>query len=216
MIRTCSKRLKASSLSRSVYHLLHIHCHNRDSYCYDEHRKIKSNALLNVARTPATDWYSASWGGPPIPSLLPSSQLAALDVFNSMIGLSNDTSSMWVCWRAGNHIADMISLLRSIQTPSPSPTSIVTTGPVPNTRSRNLRLGVIIGITIGALLLTCILVVVIVRLRRNTRTKQRACESIRNSGVVRNLRTPHTGSSTSISPFSSDLLSGILYNFFQG
>lgn len=53
----------------------------------------KYNALLNIARIPNSSWYALSWTGPPIPSRLPQSQLAALDVFNAVVGLSDESTA---------------------------------------------------------------------------------------------------------------------------
>ena len=49
--------------------------------------------MLSNARYPNTDWYSPNWTGPVVPSLLPFGQLAAIDVFNSAIGLAENDST---------------------------------------------------------------------------------------------------------------------------
>ena len=53
----------------------------------------KYNALLNIAKVPNSSWYALSWTGPPIPSRLAQGQLAALDVFNAVVGLPDEIAT---------------------------------------------------------------------------------------------------------------------------
>ncbi|KAK7688606.1 hypothetical protein QCA50_008144 [Cerrena zonata] len=53
---------------------------------------VQHNAILNVARYPDTDWYTPTWFGPPVPTMLPWGQLAAMDVLSSAISFTANTT----------------------------------------------------------------------------------------------------------------------------
>ena len=58
--------------------------------------RSKYNALLNIAKvpnSPNSSWYALSWTGPPIPTRLAQGQLAALDVFNAVVGLPDEIAT---------------------------------------------------------------------------------------------------------------------------
>lgn len=60
------------------------------------HIEITANqysALLTYSRAPGSSIYSPSWTGPPISTMLPWGQLAAMDVLNSGIDLPTEPSS---------------------------------------------------------------------------------------------------------------------------
>ncbi|KAK7683477.1 hypothetical protein QCA50_013311 [Cerrena zonata] len=155
---------------------------------------IQYNALLSIARTPGTDIFSQSWCGPPTTSLLPASQLGALDVFNSVIGLANDSQAP----------SPSIQSSSTSVTMSIAPTA---TSPISSTSHDGRDLGLIIGLTIGCVIFLCIaLVIVVFTLFR--------CRKVGNHGHARFRRSssegnwsasPESDFSSSISPFSAQI-----------
>ncbi|KAK7688633.1 hypothetical protein QCA50_008171 [Cerrena zonata] len=53
---------------------------------------VQHNAILNLARYPGTNLYTYTWVGPPAPTMLPSGQLAAMDVLSSSISFAANTT----------------------------------------------------------------------------------------------------------------------------
>ncbi|KAK7688580.1 hypothetical protein QCA50_008118 [Cerrena zonata] len=149
---------------------------------------IQYNTILNLARYPNTNWYSPIWTGPPIPSMLPWGQLAAIDVFNSVIGLADE----------------------SINTTSPTPgiSALSKSGP---------PVGQIVGGTIGGAfgLILCATVVYII-LRRRNQTRNAGAEdfidsSLFQKGLVGEAATQKPDSDA-IEPFPPPLSkSGLTY-----
>ncbi|KAK7688575.1 hypothetical protein QCA50_008113 [Cerrena zonata] len=102
---------------------------------------VQYNNLLNNVRYPGTDFYSPSWLGPPVMSLLPWGQLSAIDVLNSAIGLTAHPNPSSV-------------------SESAAPTVTNTYTPTMESTHRHIVLGAIIGGAIGG----CVFVLVILLL----------------------------------------------------
>ena len=54
---------------------------------------LQYNNLVDNIRAPGTSFYSPDWTGGPIPALIQSGQIIALDVFNSAIGMADEPPS---------------------------------------------------------------------------------------------------------------------------
>ncbi|KAJ3490779.1 hypothetical protein NLI96_g1177 [Meripilus lineatus] len=105
---------------------------------------VQLNAILDLARLPGTNQFSSSWPGPYPLNLDACSQLAALEVFNAAIGLTPISNST---------------------TPSPPPeTSLPSSGPVKST-----NVGLIVGVTIAAIVVLVALIVGFMWWRRRGR-----------------------------------------------
>ena len=135
---------------------------------------FKHNALLNVARTPDISWYSTSWSGPPASSMVPTGQLAALDVFNSGIGLSNQFTSSLRCtlhtFQGRNIIEPSYSLYSTTVTPSSTNTP-GTTPSLSSQRSGKTPAVIIAPAIISSMIICLTIATVIITIRRRSQRR---------------------------------------------
>ncbi|KAJ3490784.1 hypothetical protein NLI96_g1179 [Meripilus lineatus] len=134
---------------------------------------VQLNALLDLARLPGTNQFSSSWPGTYPLNLDACSQFAALDVFNAAIGLtpaSNDT----------------------ISSPPPE-TSLASSG-----SGKSTNVGLIVGVTIAAIVVLVALVCGFLWWRRRGR---RPTELLSRSSLSLISETGNLTSTYAIEPF---------------
>lgn len=119
--------------------------------------RIQYNSLLHNARTPGTDWYSSNWTGPAVPSLVHArDQLGAIDVFNSVINLADNTTSS------------------TSSTMSPTTTSSPTQTSGPGGGHSRLSKGVVIGIVVSGVLCALLVIMTLGVIWRRVRRRSEA------------------------------------------
>ncbi|KAK7688563.1 hypothetical protein QCA50_008101 [Cerrena zonata] len=155
---------------------------------------VQYNAVLNLARYPGTSWYTQSWTGPPVPSLLPWGQLAAADLLNSAVGLAAEPSP--------------IPILSSSSLPSATGSSPPNASSDSNPNSHT-PIGAIVGGAVGGFLFAALLSVLLlfIRWRRrkaNSAPNQHPSSWYRDQPITRGEGTPELYS-RSVEPFPPPL-----------
>ncbi|KAK7688612.1 hypothetical protein QCA50_008150 [Cerrena zonata] len=106
---------------------------------------VQHNAILNLARYPGTNWYTHAWTGPPVPTMLPWGQLAAMDVLSSAISFA----------------ANITDTNNTSPNASASPTS-----PQQSSTSHNTPFGPIIGGAVGGSVVLILILIIGIMFRR--------------------------------------------------